>query len=128
MPAILVAEDDPDIRELISFRLGSLGHDVTAVEDGLTALNAAYDEVSGTAPDLVVLDVMMPGLSGIDVCRSLRAKAETAGVPIILLTARGQEADVQAGFRAGADDYIVKPFSPRELVSRIDAVLARHTR
>lgn len=124
MPNLLIAEDDPDIRELLSFRLAAAGHAVTAVEDGPAALDAAAE----TAPDLVLLDVMMPGLSGIDVCRALRARPETAGLPVILLTARSQEADVQAGFRAGADDYMTKPFSPRELVSRIDALLGRRDR
>lgn len=121
MPNLLIAEDDPDIRELLSFRLAAAGHAVTAVEDGPLALDAAAE----AAPDLVLLDVMMPGLSGIDVCRALRARPETSGLPVILLTARSQEADVQAGFRAGADDYMTKPFSPRELVSRIEALLAR---
>ncbi|MDP9406895.1 MAG: response regulator [Actinomycetota bacterium] len=124
MPNLLIAEDDPDIRELISFRLSAAGHAVTAVEDGPSALDAAADAL----PDLVLLDVMMPGLSGIDVCRALRAQPETADLPVILLTARSQEADVQAGFRAGADDYMTKPFSPRELVSRINALLARRVR
>lgn len=124
MPNLLIAEDDPDIRELISFRLSAAGHAVTAVEDGPSALDAAADAL----PDLVLLDVMMPGLSGIDVCRALRAQSETADLPVILLTARSQEADVQAGFRAGADDYMTKPFSPRELVSRINALLARRVR
>lgn len=121
MPNLLIAEDDPDIRELLSFRLAAAGHAVTAVEDGPSALDAAAE----AAPDLVLLDVMMSGLSGIDVCRALRARPETSGLPVILLTARSQEADVQAGFRAGADDYMTKPFSPRELVSRIEALLAR---
>ena len=124
MPNLLIAEDDPDIRELLNFRLAAAGHAVTAVEDGPSALDAAAE----AAPDLVLLDVMMPGLSGIDVCRALRARPETADLPVILLTARSQEADVQAGFRAGADDYITKPFSPRELVSRINALLARRDR
>jgi DNA-binding response OmpR family regulator len=124
VPNLLIAEDDPDIRELISFRLTAAGHSVTAVEDGPSALDAAGQ----VAPDLVLLDVMMPGLSGIDVCRALRARPESADLPVILLTARSQEADVQAGFRAGADDYMTKPFSPRELVSRINALLARRAR
>jgi two-component system response regulator MtrA len=124
VPNLLIAEDDPDIRELLSFRLAAAGHAVTAVEDGPSALDAAAE----VAPDLVLLDVMMPGLSGIDVCRALRARPGTSDLPVILLTARSQEADVQAGFRAGADDYMTKPFSPRELVSRIEALLARRDR
>jgi two-component system, OmpR family, phosphate regulon response regulator PhoB len=119
--AILVADDDMDIRDLVAFKLEQAGFDVTAVDNGLAALTAARLE----PPDLVVLDVMMPGMSGIDVCRELRNDRNTAGLPIILLTARAQEGDVEVGFGAGADDYIVKPFSPRELVTRVEAVLAR---
>ena len=121
MTTILVADDDMDIRDLVAFKLEQAGFDVTAVDNGLAALTAARLE----PPDLVVLDVMMPGMSGIDVCRELRNDRSTAGLPIILLTARAQEGDVEVGFGAGADDYIVKPFSPRELVTRVEAVLAR---
>src|SRR4051812_40028287 len=121
MTAILIADDDEDIRDLVAFKLEAAGFDVTIVDNGLSALSAAREE----PPDQVVLDVMMPGLSGIDVCRALRAEKSTAHLPIILLTARAQEGDVQVGFGAGADDYVVKPFSPRELVSRVEAVLAR---
>ncbi|GIJ52235.1 hypothetical protein Val02_91210 [Virgisporangium aliadipatigenens] len=121
MTAILIADDDEDIRDLVAFKLEAAGFDVTAVDNGLAALS----EARVSPPDLVVLDVMMPGLSGIDVCRQLRAERSTAHLPIILLTARAQEGDVQVGFGAGADDYVVKPFSPKELVSRVEAVLAR---
>jgi DNA-binding response OmpR family regulator len=121
MTAILVADDDEDIRELVLFKLEAAGFDVTAVDNGVSALEAARER----PPDLALLDVMMPGLSGIDVCRALRAEEATAQLPVILLTARAQEGDVQIGFGAGADDYVVKPFSPRELVSRVEAVLAR---
>ena len=121
MTAILVADDDLDIRDLVAFKLEQAGFDVTAVDNGLSALTSARE----TPPDLVVLDVMMPGMSGIEVCRELRGDQVTAGLPIILLTARAQEGDVEVGFGAGADDYIVKPFSPRELVKRVEAVLAR---
>ena len=121
MTAILIADDDPDIRDLVAFKLEQAGFDVTAVDNGLAALSSAVE----APPDLVVLDVMMPGMSGIDVCRQLRVEAATAHLPIILLTARAQEGDVEVGFGAGADDYVVKPFSPRELVSRVEAVLAR---
>ncbi|WP_238010272.1 response regulator [Dactylosporangium sp. AC04546] len=121
MTAILVADDDMDIRDLVAFKLEQAGYDVVAVDNGLAALTAATEN----PPDLVVLDVMMPGMSGIDVCRQLRIEQGTKSLPIILLTARAQEGDVEVGFGAGADDYIVKPFSPRELVSRVEAVLAR---
>jgi len=120
---ILVAEDDDDIRDLLVFKLSAAGHELTAVADGPSALVVAEDPL-----DLVLLDVNMPGMSGYDVCRTLRGRSATSTVPILLLTAKGQEADVQRGFDAGADDYIVKPFSPRELLSRVEAVLARSTR
>jgi two-component system phosphate regulon response regulator PhoB len=118
---ILVADDDRDIRELVTFKLSAAGFDVVAAEDGQQALDLAQT----SPPALAILDVMMPALSGIDVCRLLRGDAATAEVPIILLTAKVREQDVQDGFAAGADDYVSKPFSPRELVTRVNAVLAR---
>lgn len=119
--SILVADDDRDIRDLVTFKLQQAGHRVIAVANGVEALEAARRN----DPDLIVLDVMMPGLSGIDVTRELRADPGNSGVPIILLTAKAQETDVEAGFAIGVDDYVTKPFSPRELVSRVQAVLAR---
>jgi DNA-binding response OmpR family regulator len=118
---VLVADDDADIRDLVAFKLEQAGFEVIAVEDGHTALEQAQSR----KPTLAVLDVSMPGLSGIDVCRMLRSEPATAGILIILLTARVQEQDVEGGFSAGADDYVTKPFSPRELVSRIQALLSR---
>jgi DNA-binding response OmpR family regulator len=105
----------------VRFKLERTGFTVVATADGRAALAAAKEH----APDLVVLDVMMPGLTGIEVCRELRLDEATRATPVILLTARAQEADVERGFAAGADDYIVKPFSPRELLSRVHAVMAR---
>lgn len=121
---VLVVDDDRDIRDLVTFKLEQAGYEVRQAEDGLQALDAVRE----WGPDLVVLDVMMPGLSGIDVTRELRADPATAATPVILLTAKAQEADVETGFVTGADDYVVKPFSPRELVSRVQAVLARARR
>jgi two-component system phosphate regulon response regulator PhoB len=118
---VLVVDDDDDIRELIRWKLRASGYDVEAAADGEAALAAAAE----TRPDLVVLDWMMPRLSGLEVCRALRDDPATAGVPVILLTAKAQEADIERGFAAGADDYVVKPFSPREVLSRVEAVLAR---
>jgi two-component system, OmpR family, phosphate regulon response regulator PhoB len=118
---VLVADDDADIRDLVAFKLEQAGLEVIAVEDGETALEQARAE----QPALAVLDISMPGLSGIDVCRMLRADPGTSGMLIIMLTARVQEQDVEGGFSAGADDYVTKPFSPRELVSRIQALLTR---
>ncbi|WP_250030722.1 response regulator transcription factor [Paractinoplanes maris] len=121
MTVVLVADDDADIRDLVAFKLEQAGFEVIAVEDGQSALEQARSR----QPTLAVLDVSMPGLSGIDVCRKLRADPSTAGILIIMLTARVQEQDVEGGFSAGADDYVTKPFSPRELVSRIQALLSR---
>ena len=121
MSTILVADDDRDIRELVGFKLKQAGHRVLSTGDGVRALETIRTE----RPDLAVLDVMMPGLSGVDVAREVRADPDLRQLRIILLTAQAQEADVQAGFSVGADDYVVKPFSPRELMSRVTALLAR---
>ena len=121
MTTVLVADDDADIRELVAFKLEQTGVEVIAVGNGEDAL----DQARAHRPALAVLDVSMPGLSGIDVCRILRADPATAAMSIIILTARVQERDVEGGFSAGADDYVTKPFSPRELMSRIQAQLSR---
>lgn len=121
MARIVIADDDADIRELVAFKLRRDGHDVTPVNDGAAAVEACRSE----RPDLVILDVMMPGMSGLDAARAIREEESLAGLPIIMLTARAQESDMEQGFAAGADDYVVKPFSPRELSSRVGAVLAR---
>jgi DNA-binding response OmpR family regulator len=118
---VLIADDDADIRDLVAFKLEQADLEVIAVGDGLAALEAARAE----RPAVVVLDVSMPGMSGLDVCRMLRADPETQDMLVIMLTARVQERDVEGGFSAGADDYVTKPFSPRELVSRVQAMLAR---
>jgi two-component system, OmpR family, response regulator MtrA len=118
---ILVADDDVDIRELIEFKLSTLGHEIIAVNDGAAAVDACREH----KPDLAVLDVMMPGMSGLDAIRVIRGDESMADIPVILLTARAQESDVETGFDSGADDYITKPFSPRELASRVQALLAR---
>ncbi|BCJ45648.1 hypothetical protein GCM10010168_59310 [Actinoplanes ianthinogenes] len=121
MTTVLVADDDADIRDLVAFKLEQAGLEVITVGDG----QAAVEQARVHRPTLAVLDVSMPLLSGIDVCRMLRADPSTAGMLIIMLTARVQEQDVEGGFSAGADDYVTKPFSPRELVSRIQALLTR---
>lgn len=120
-PVVLVADDDDDIRDLVAFRLDRAGYEVLRAGDGQQALDLAKEHV----PDLAVLDVMMPKLTGYDVTRELRADAATSRIPVILLTARVQEADVARGFEAGADDYVKKPFSPQELKARVQAVLGR---
>jgi DNA-binding response OmpR family regulator len=119
----LVAEDDRDIRELVTTKLQSSGIRVTAVADGYAAI-AALDSATF---DIALLDVMMPGLSGLDIMRKLRADDGRPRLPVILLTAKSQEFDVETGFALGADDYVVKPFSPRDLLQRVEAVLDRPT-
>ena len=118
---VLAVDDDPDIRDIIALRLRVDGFEVHTEEDGEAGLAAAL----ALRPALVLTDWMMPRMTGPELCRELRASEATATVPILLLTARAQESDVQRGFAAGADDYIVKPFSPRELSSRVKAILAR---
>jgi DNA-binding response OmpR family regulator len=118
---VLLAEDDRDIRELISLKLTSAGFSVIAVDDGALALA----ETQRLIPDLALLDVMMPSLSGLQVTQAIRADPRTTAVPVILLTARSQEFDVDEGFALGANDYIVKPFSPRELVERVRAAIEK---
>jgi DNA-binding response OmpR family regulator len=118
-PLVLVADDDPDILALVRFRLERDGYEVLSAPDGETALDLAL----ARTPDLAVLDVMMPRLDGYEVTRRLREHGPTTGIPIILLTARVQEPDLERGFEAGADDYVTKPFSPQALGERIQAAL-----
>jgi DNA-binding response OmpR family regulator len=120
-PVVLAADDDADILELITFRLERSGYTVLQARDGEEAWHLART----AKPDLAVLDVMMPKLDGFELTRRLRADEATKGMPIILLTARAQESDVQDGFEAGADDYMRKPFSPQELRARVQAILGR---
>ena len=120
-PVVLAADDDEDILELVAFRLERSGYTVLRARDGEEALRLAQE----AKPDLAVLDVMMPKLDGFELTRRLRADGATSRMPIILLTARAQDADVQAGFDAGADDYLRKPFSPQELRARVQAILGR---
>jgi len=124
MTTILVVEDDPDIRHLVSYKLTKGGFDVVEAPDGAAALRAARE----SPPDLVLLDVRMPRMSGIEVCRELRAGALDPRVPIIMLTARARPQDLEQGYAAGATEYIVKPFSPRDLQDRVEAALARVSR
>jgi DNA-binding response OmpR family regulator len=120
-PVVLVADDDADILELVCYRLERSGYDVVRANDGAAALQLARE----MQPDLALLDVMMPTLTGYDVTREIRQEAATQRIPVILLTARVQEADITRGFDSGADDYIKKPFSPEELRARVQAILGR---
>ncbi len=120
MSTILVADDEPTLGELLAELLRRLGHEVTVVRSG----QAALDACAAAPPDLVVLDVGMPGdVDGLEATRRLRSRGETARVPVLLLTARGSDADVSAGFEAGASDYLVKPFGAREVRERVTALL-----
>ncbi|HEU6436941.1 MAG TPA: response regulator transcription factor [Nitratidesulfovibrio sp.] len=118
---ILVVEDDEDILQLLTFTFESAGFEVRTATTGREGLDIALRQ----KPALVLLDLMLPGMSGLDVCRELKRLPETEDVPVIMLTARGEEVDRIVGLELGADDYVVKPFSPRELVLRIRAVLKR---
>ena len=121
---ILVIEDEEDILALVHYNLAKEGFQVTCAASGEEGLR----RLAAGRPDLILLDLMLPGMDGLEVCRALRRDAETATVPIVMLTAKGEEADIVAGLELGADDYMTKPFSPRVLISRIRAVLRRRAR
>jgi len=118
---ILVIDDEKDLIELVRYNLEKEGFQVRAAQDGEAGLSAAIKEL----PDLILIDLMLPGIDGLDVCRSLRSNDRTARIPVIMLTAKSEESDRILGLELGADDYVTKPFSPRELVARIKAVLRR---
>ena len=119
---ILVVEDEENIQELIRYNLTKEGYQVSCALSGEKGLDAARTE----SPDLVLLDLMLPGLDGLDVCRELKRDAATQGIAVIMVTAKGDETDIVTGLELGADDYVVKPFSPKILLSRVKAVLRRH--
>jgi two-component system, OmpR family, alkaline phosphatase synthesis response regulator PhoP len=121
---VLIIEDSGDIAELIKHYLDRAGHDTAVHASGRDGLVAARQ----SPPDLVILDVMLPGMDGMQVCQALRAEPTTSGLPILMLTARGEEADRVRGLELGADDYVTKPFSPKELVARVGALLRRADR
>jgi phosphate regulon transcriptional regulator PhoB len=121
MKSVLVVDDEPDIVALVSYNLKKAGFAVSSASDGEEALA----RVRGGRFDLIVLDLMLPGLHGMELCRILKNNPKTAHVPIIMLTARGEETDKIQGLETGADDYMTKPFSPRELIARVKAVLRR---
>ena len=124
MSRILVVEDDRDIADLIVHYLTHAGHEADVLMSGAEAMPAARRQL----PDVLILDRMLPGLDGLEVCRAMRSDPATASVPIIMLTARAEEADRIVGLELGADDYVTKPFSPKELVARVNALLRRARR
>ncbi len=121
MAKILIAEDERDIRDLIAFTLSFAGHQVIATSNGEEACQKAID----VKPDLILLDVRMPRMSGYETCQKLKAHEKTRDIPIVFLSAKGQESEVKAGMEYGAEEYIVKPFSPDKLTERINTILAR---
>jgi DNA-binding response OmpR family regulator len=124
MSRILVAEDDPDIANLLAHYLRKAGFEADIVNSGRDVV----PRLRKTPPDLLLLDLMLPGLDGLDVCRAVRSDENTASIPIIMVTAKGEESDRIVGLELGADDYITKPFSPGEVVARVRALLRRTTR
>ncbi len=122
-PVVLVVEDEKAIRDLIGFHLEHSGYDAILAEDG----SQGFGLISDRVPALVVLDLMLPDMDGLDILKTLRGNERTANLPVILLTARAEEADRILGLEIGADDYVVKPFSPRELMLRVERLIARKT-
>lgn len=120
-PSILVVEDDTDIQQLVSYNLIKAGYNVTCADSGEEALELLARE----RVDAMLLDLMLPGKDGMEVCRTVRDREETRGLPIIMLTAKGEEDDIISGLECGADDYITKPFSPKVLIARVEAALRR---
>src|SRR5229473_2704273 len=121
MERVLIVDDDPDIQKLVSYNLIEAGFRISTAATGLAALEAVQDQ----PPDLIILDIMLPDLDGLEVCRKLRQQEKSRRIPIIMLTARTQEVDRIVGFELGADDYVMKPFSPRELVLRVKSIFRR---
>ena len=116
---IMVVDDEPYIARVIKFKLEQEGYIVISANDGITGLNKIREE----KPDLVLLDVMMPGMTGYEVCQKIKGDAELAGIPVVILTAKGQERDREQGFSMGASDYITKPFSPNRLLELVKSIV-----
>lgn len=118
---IVAIEDEPDLLEVVRYNLAREGYEVVSAEDGLEGLEV----IGRSRPDLVLLDLMLPGMDGLEICRRVKYDPETRNIPVIIVSAKGEESDVVLGLEMGADDYVAKPFSPRELVARVKAVLRR---
>ncbi len=122
MAHILIAEDEHDIRELITFTLQYAGHEVTTATNG----EEAYENALRVLPDLILLDVRMPRMTGYEVCKKIKSNVDTQLIPVVFLSAKGQDAEVKTGLMSGADEYIVKPFAPDQLAERVRAILAKY--
>jgi DNA-binding response OmpR family regulator len=121
MPKILIAEDEPDIRELVAFTLRFAGYEVVTASNGEEAVQVAVREM----PDMALMDVRMPRMTGYDACRAMKANPELKDIPVVFLSAKGQESEIATGMEAGAEDYLLKPFAPDQLTARVRAILGR---
>lgn len=121
MTKILIAEDEPDIRELVAFTLRFAGYEVVTTSNGEEAVQIS----SRVHPDLILMDVRMPRMTGYDACRVMKANAELKDIPVVFLSAKGQESEIQTGLEAGAEEYLLKPFAPDQLTDRVRAILAK---
>ncbi len=122
MAKIVVAEDEPDIRELIAFTLRFAGHEVITGSNGLEG----YDLIKLNRPDLAMFDVRMPKMTGYDACKKVKADPEISHIPVVFLSAKGQENEIEQGLAAGAEEYLLKPFAPDQLTERVKAILAKY--
>jgi CheY-like chemotaxis protein len=121
MAKILIAEDEPDIRDLITFTLGFAGYEVVAASNGEEAVKLARE----VTPDLILMDVRMPRLTGYEACAQIKEDPKTRHIPVIFLSAKGQDSEIQTGLQAGAAEYLLKPFAPDQLTSRIQSILSK---
>lgn len=121
MARILIAEDEPDIRELVAFTLRFAGHEVTTASNGEEALHQALQVI----PDLILMDVRMPKMTGYDACRAMKLEPAIKEIPVVFLSAKGQDSEIQTGIEAGAEDYLLKPFAPDQLVERVKTILSK---
>lgn len=122
MAKILIAEDEPDIRDLVAFTLRFAGHEVVAVGNGAEAVQAAPLEM----PDLILMDVRMPQMTGYEACQKIKADPRVANIPVVFLSAKGQDSEIQAGMAAGATEYLLKPFGPMELTEKVRELLEKY--
>jgi two-component system alkaline phosphatase synthesis response regulator PhoP len=121
MAKILIAEDERDIRDLVSFTLKFAGYEVVAASDG----QDAYEKTLVERPDLILMDVRMPRMTGYEACKKMKEEPSIKNIPVVFLSAKGQEAEIRSGLEAGAEEYLLKPFAPDELISRVSELLAR---
>ena len=121
MARILIAEDEPDIRELVAFTLRFAGHEVVATSNGEEALHKASEIV----PDIILMDVRMPRMTGYDACRAMKADPLLRNIPVVFLSAKGQDSEIQTGLEAGAEEYLFKPFAPDQLTERVKVILGK---